>query len=198
MIEKKKQISLREAKTTDAAALLYIYAPYVKDTAITFEYRVPSVEEFEKRIAATLKDYPYIVAEDETGSLLGYAYAGCFHAREAYDWAVETSIYVAQDGRRKGIGRLLHEALEAQLKARGFLNMYACISCPANETDPYVTRNSIDFHAHMGYRLVGTFYSCGYKFDRWYDMVWMEKHIGDHHNTSGLVKPKKEHILLNR
>lgn len=190
MIENKCKITLRKARVSDAQALLQIYAPYVTDTAITFEYVVPSLEDFQGRIAATLEKYPYIVAEDEDGKLLGYAYAGQFHAREAYDWAVETSIYVASDARKMGLGRLLHDALEEELKERGFLNMYACISCPAIEKDPYVTRNSIDFHSHMGYRLVGTFYACGYKFGRWYDMVWMEKHIGNHANVEGLAKPK--------
>lgn len=93
---------LRVARPEDAAALLEIYAPYVTDTAITFEYDIPSTEEFAGRIVQTLTRYPYLVAEDSQGQALGYAYAGVFHARPAYDWAVETSIYVRREGRRQG------------------------------------------------------------------------------------------------
>ena len=91
---------IRVAREEDAAALLEIYAPYVLETAITFEYDVPSAEEFAGRIRHTLERYPYLVAEDESGELLGYAYASPFHARPAYDWAVETSFYVRKTGRR--------------------------------------------------------------------------------------------------
>ena len=93
---------LRVARPEDAPALLEIYAPYVTDTAITFEYDIPSTEEFAGRIAQTLARYPYLVAEDSQGQALGGAHAGVFHARPAYDWAVETSIYVRREGRRRG------------------------------------------------------------------------------------------------
>ena len=172
------KIRIRPAKPEDAEKLLAIYAPYVEQTAITFEYEVPTVEEFRERIHNTLKKYPYLVAE-QGGEPVGYAYVGPFHDRPAYDWAVETSIYVDQNKKRMGIGKKLHEALEEELRNRGFLNMNACIAYPAQE-DEYLTRNSVEFHAHLGYRMVGQFHQCGYKFHRWYDMVWMEKLIGEH------------------
>ena len=172
------KIRIRPAKPEDAEKLLAIYAPYVEQTAITFEYEVPTVEEFRERIHNTLKKYPYLVAE-QGGEPVGYAYVGPFHDRPAYDWAVETSIYVDQNKKRMGIGKKLHEALEEELRNRGFLNMNACIAYPAQE-DEYLTRNSVEFHAHLGYRMVGRFHQCGYKFYRWYDMVWMEKLIGEH------------------
>lgn len=177
----KSPIIIRNATIKDASALLNIYAPYVKHTAITFEYEVPSTEEFAARIENTLKKYPYLVAE-ENGQLLGYAYASPFHDRPAYDWAVETSIYVDQTVKHKGIGRKLHDALENALRAQGILNMNACIAYPpANmEKDEHLDKNSVEFHTHMGYRMVGEFYQCGYKFHRWYNMVWMEKLIGEH------------------
>lgn len=175
----KSKITIRAARPEDAAALLAIYAPYVEKTAITFEYDVPSVEEFTQRITSTLMRYPYLVAEAE-GQILGYAYVGTFHDRPAYDWAVETSIYVDSTLRHSGVGRALHDALEHVLHVMGILNLNACIAWPNVENDPYLTRNSGDFHEHMGYRLVGTFSKCGYKFHRWYDMIWMEKHIGEH------------------
>lgn len=171
-------IVIRMAVPADAQALLDIYTPYVENTAITFEYDVPSVEEFTSRIEHTLKKYPYLVAE-ENGKILGYAYASPFHDRPAYDWAVETSIYVDQKIKHRGIGRKLHDALENALRDQGILNMNACIAYPPEE-DEHLDKNSVEFHAHMGYRLVGEFYKCGYKFNRWYNMVWMEKLIGEH------------------
>ena len=171
-------ITIRTATLSDAQALLNIYSPYVEHTAITFEYDVPSVEEFASRIKNTLQKYPYLVAE-KNGRLLGYAYASPFHERPAYDWAVEISIYVDQNIKHQGIGRRLHDALEDALRSQGILNMNACIAYPPEE-DEYLDKNSVEFHTHMGYRLVGEFYKCGYKFHRWYNMVWMEKLIGNH------------------
>lgn len=104
-------ITLRAARPDDAAALLEIYAPYVTGTAITFEYDVPSVEEFRARIEHTLKKYPYIVAESG-GEIVGYAYTGEFKERAAYGWSVETSIYVARGKKHCGIGKRLYRALE--------------------------------------------------------------------------------------
>ena len=123
------KIRIRPAKPEDAEKLLAIHAPYVEQTAITFEYEVPTVEEFRERIHNTLKKYPYLVAE-QGGEPVGYAYVGPFHDRPAYDWAVETSIYVDQNKKRMGIGKKLHEALEEELRNRGFLNMNACIAYP--------------------------------------------------------------------
>ncbi len=169
---------IRPATPDDAERLAEIYAPYVTDTAITFEYVAPTVEEFRARIVKTLRKYPYLVAEAD-GQLLGYAYASAFKGRAAYDWAVETSIYLRQGESGRGLGRLLYDALQEKLREMGILNMCACITAPRGE-DPYVTENSIQFHDHLGYRMVGRFVQCGYKFGRWYDMVWMEKHIGPH------------------
>lgn len=184
---KKDEIRIRPALEQDAKALLEIYAPYVQNTAITFEYQVPSLQEFEERIRHTKQKYPYLaaVAGEE---LLGYAYAGPFHERAAYDWAVETSIYVREDKKGRGIGRKLYEALEECLTAQGFLNLNACIAWPERE-DEYLTRDSAEFHRRLGYRMVGEFHQCGYKFNRWYNMVWMEKHIGVHREDQPAVKP---------
>ena len=173
-----ENIVIRSASVNDAEALLNIYAYYVENTAITFEYKVPTVEEFQQRIANTLKKYPYLVAEKE-GTILGYAYAGVFKDRAAYDWSAEVTIYLSHNATKCGIGRKLYEALETEMKKRGFLNLYACIGYPVEE-DEYLTKNSAQFHAHLGYRFVGEFHQCGYKFERWYNMIWMEKLIGEH------------------
>lgn len=173
-----KDVIIRMANVSDAEQLLNIYAPYVNDTAITFEYEVPTVEEFADRIENTLKKYPYLAAQKED-EILGYAYVSPFKERKAYDWAVETSIYVKMDMKKQGIGKLLHENLEKLLKKQNILNMNACIAFPAKE-DEYLTKDSVYFHKKMGYEMVGRFHKCGYKFHRWYDMVWMEKLIGEH------------------
>ena len=173
-----ENIVIRCATVNDAEALLKIYAYYVENTAITFEYEVPSVEEFQQRIANTLKKYPYLVVEKE-GMILGYAYAGVFKDRAAYDWSAEVTIYLKYDAVKSGLGRKLYEELETEMKKRGFLNLYACIGYPIEE-DEYLTRNSAEFHAHLGYQTVGEFHKCGYKFGRWYNMIWMEKLLGEH------------------
>ena len=139
---------------------------------------MPTIEEFEKRIRNTLKSYPYIVAEQK-GRILGYAYVGAFKARAAYNWSVETTIYLDKNVQKTGLGKRLYLALEDICKQMGILNMYACIGYPEVE-DEYLTKNSADFHEHLGYRFVGEFKQCGYKFDRWYNMIWMEKIIGEH------------------
>lgn len=171
-------MEIRLVKADDAEALLAIYTPYIEKTAITFEYDVPSVDEFRGRIAAVTAKYPWLVAVDGE-RIVGYAYASAFKERAAYQWAVETSIYVDIDKKRCGIGRLLHDALEEALKRQGVLNMNACIAY-CDPEDEYLTLDSVHFHEHLGYKLVAHFHKCGKKFGRWYDMVWMEKLIGEH------------------
>ena len=169
---------IRKAAVEDAARLLEIYAYYVQNTAISFEYDVPSVGEFQDRIRNTLKKYPYLILEED-GLIQGYSYAGVFKGRAAYDHCCEVTIYVDRSAKGRGYGRLLYEALEKELKAAGILNLYACIGFPDVE-DEYLTRNSEQFHRHLGYTTVGEFHQCGYKFGRWYNMIWMEKMIGEH------------------
>lgn len=199
-------IRIRSAKIEDASALLAIYKPYVEGTAITFEYDVPSVEEFAGRIRKTLEKYPYLVlerTEDNAGNIeavassecvadgttvgngagtaeiLGYCYAGVFKGRAAYNRSVETSIYIKQGEHGKGYGRALYTELEQELRSCGFLNAYACIASP-KPGSTHLDNSSQKFHEHMGYSLVGTFNDCAYKFNQWYNMIWMEKMLGEH------------------
>ena len=206
------KLKFRVARPEDAEALRAIYAPYVEETAITFEYEVPDVEAFRARITHTLATYPYIVAIEESSAnaaaahvdglpdsstpasgadavigahrttehIIGYAYVGRLHERAAYDWSVETSIYVDRRAQKHGLGRQLYERLEAILRAMNIISVNACIAYPGTKDDPYLSTNSPDFHAHLGYQLVGHFHACAYKFDRWYDMIWMEKWIAPH------------------
>ena len=189
------KITIRPATPDDAEALLSIYAPYVEQTAITFEYEVPSVEEFRDRIVHTLKLYPYLVAQRETSTnsdasteIVGYAYAGPLHARAAYAWSVETSIYVKKSEKKSGIGKALYSALEKVLAAQNITNVNACIASPETD-DEYLNHNSIQFHQHLGYSMIGEFHKCAYKFGRWYNMVWMEKIIADHPDRQPDVIP---------
>ncbi len=186
-------LHIRAAKTSDAEALLAIYKPYIENTAITFEYDIPSVDEFANRIKTTLEKYPYIVAELD-GKIVGYAYAGIFKGRKAYDWSVETSIYVELINHGNCIGRLLYEKLEEILKMQGITNVNACIAYTEHE-DEHLHNDSIHFHKKLGYKTVGIFHKCAYKFDKWYDMIWMEKCIANHKDKPNDIIP---YPMLNK
>jgi phosphinothricin acetyltransferase len=164
-------MNIRIAAPDDAAALAAIYAPYVEHTPITFETEAPSPEEFAGRIARTLKKYPYLAAEED-GVISGYAYASAFKGRAAYDWSVETSIYVREGLGRKGIGSALYRRLEELLRRQNICNMCACITYP--------NPASISFHEAFGYHTVAHFTASGYKLGAWHDMVWMEKTLCEH------------------
>ena len=172
------KIKIELASLQDIQQLLDIYSYYVKNTAITFEYDVPSQQEFQNRMENVLKKYPYLVAKKDK-EILGYVYASAFHQRAAYNWNVETSIYVKHDCCHSGVGKKLYFALEKILKAQNITNLNACIASPIEESQ-YLTDNSIKFHQHLGYKYVGKFHQCGYKFHQWFDIVWMEKIIGEH------------------
>ena len=172
------KISIRDAGLSDAERLLEIYDYYVRHTAISFEHETPTLDEFQSRMENIMKRYPYLVVLSD-GVVEGYAYAGPFKGRAAYDWSCETTIYLAHGRQKCGMGRRLYEALESALFDMGMTNLYACIGYPEKE-DEYLTRNSAGFHAHIGYTKVGEFHDCGYKFNRWYHMIWMEKIIGKH------------------
>lgn len=176
-------IVIRMAAARDAEQLLAIYAPYVEKTAITFEYQVPDIEEFRGRIIHTLERYPYLVAI-YNDQIAGYAYASPFKSRTAYDWSVETSVYVDWNFHRHGIGKKLYLALENLLRQQNILNVNACIAYPHPE--------SIAFHQALGYHMAAHFTKCGYKLGKWYDMVWMEKHLGEHPEIPNPVIPIKD------
>ena len=179
-------ISIRFAKPEDAKELLKIYAYYVTDTAISFETEVPSEEKFKLRIEEVLKSYPFIVAckDDE---ILGYAYLHSFVGRKAYELSAETTIYLNPDKKKMGIGKKLYSVLEDIAKAQNITNLYSCIGYVDKE-DEYLNNNSVQFHEHIGFRIVGKFENSGHKFGRWYHMVWMEKIIGEHKEIREFIK----------
>jgi L-amino acid N-acyltransferase YncA/8-oxo-dGTP pyrophosphatase MutT (NUDIX family) len=169
--------TFREVSENDAESLLEIYAPYVLNTAITFEYDVPSAEEFRTRIRTVLQKFPYIAAVNENGIIDGYAYASAFHPRKAYEHCAELSIYLRGNCRGHGLGTELYTRIEQRLASQGILNEYACIGTTTHADDPYLTDASPRFHEHLGFHTAGRFSQCGYKFGRWYDMIWMEKSL---------------------
>lgn len=171
-------VTVRNAALEDAGRILEIYDYYVKNTAITFEYETPSLEEFKGRMERTMRRYPYLVILQD-GHIEGYAYAGAFIGRAACDWSCETTVYLDRSARQRGLGRTIYEALEKALHDMGILNLYAYVAWPEHD-DEYLTANSAGFHAHLGFVKVGEAHSCGYKFGRWYNMIWMEKIIGEH------------------
>lgn len=185
-----ENVKIRIATPEDAENILAVYAPYVENTAITFEYTVPEISEFRQRIENTLKEYPYIVAE-KNNHIIGYAYTGRFVGREAYRHSVEVSIYVDKDFTKSGIGKQLYNIIEKISIKQNVFNLNACIAVPETN-DKYLTRNSISFHEHMGYKFIGEFHKCGYKFGRWYNMAWLEKIIASHPENPEPFKPFPE------
>lgn len=163
--------TIRIARPEDAPALLGIYSVYVEKTSITFEYQVPAVEEFKDRIRKTLEKYPYLVALDDSG-ICGYAYASAFKSRAAYDWSVETSIYVRENSHAKGIGSALYKALEQYLRTQHVCNVCACITHPNPASEA--------FHTGFGYQTVAHFHRSGFKLGQWHDMIWTEKELCPH------------------
>ncbi len=178
---------IRIATASDSGALSEIYGWYVENTAVSFEYSAPTAAEFAGRIEEILQTHPFLVYE-EAGVLLGYAYAHPLIRRAACDWAVEVSIYIRRDTRGRGVGRALYEALEKVLQAQNICTLEACVAA-SNGDDPYLTTDSILFHERMGYLQRGKMTDCGYKFGRWYHLLWMEKHIAPRTPETEKMRP---------
>lgn len=172
-------VEIRSVTIEEAPSILSIYSHYVLETAVTFEYDVPTILEMEKRIMEREGKYPFLGAFLD-GEMVGYAYLSPFKDRSAYDWSAETSIYVRRDMKGMGIGSMLLEALENEARKMKLLTLEACIAMPQDEDDPYLGMESVIFHSRKGYREVGRFLFSGFKFSSWYHMVWMEKEIGPH------------------
>lgn len=176
-------MSVRLATVQDVPRILEIYGPYVENTAISFEYTVPTLEEFTARFLKIAADFPWLVWE-ENGDILGYAYGSKAFERAAYQWCASVSIYLCPDACGKGVGKQLYDALEQRLQAQGYRKAYAVITT-ANEA-------SVAFHRAVGYRHTATMPDCGYKFGKWYGTVWMEKDL----NTWDV--PPQEPVSIHR
>ena len=169
------EMTIRAVREEDAERLAEIYAYYVENTAVSFEYTAPTAEEFRERVRKISAKYPYLVCE-KAGKIIGYVYAGRYSPRDAYNWTVTTSIYVDHECRRNGAGALLYRELEERLRERGIVTLLAGIGY-CEEEDEYLTHDSVRFHEKEGYEQVARMKGVGKKFDRWYDLLWMEKKI---------------------
>ena len=184
-----QQARIRIASPDDAGAIAGIYRPYVEATAVSFEWSAPEPEEMKARIAKVLAAFPYLVAEHPgTGDMLGYAYASPYYGRQAYCYCCEVSIYLRQGLVRQGLGTRLYDALEGALRLQGLLSLCACIAV-ADGPDPYLTGASVAFHEARGFRQIGAYPQCGFKFGRWYGVVWMEKPLGSRPKVPEAVLP---------
>lgn len=161
-----EQYPIRPATVRDADAILAVYAPYVRDTCVSFETEVPAPDAFRERVSRITAAYPYFVCE-HNGVVVGYAYAAPFSARGAYRFSVELSVYIAPAYHRQGIGRALYESLFDALRARGVCTAYAGITVPNEQ--------SVGLHAALGFHPVGTYRNVGYKLGAWRDVLWLEK-----------------------
>ncbi|MDA0182853.1 GNAT family N-acetyltransferase [Solirubrobacter phytolaccae] len=158
---------VRPATPEDAPACAAIYAPYVTDTAVSFELEPPDAAEMARRMAAA---HAWLVLEDE-GEVVGYAYAGTFHPRVAYRWATETSVYLRQGFARRGGGRALYEVLLPLLKARGFTAAIAGMTLPNDGSE--------GLHRAFGFEPVGTYRRIGWKLGAWHDVAWAQLMLAD-------------------
>lgn len=162
---------IRFVQLRDVPKLRDIYAYYVKNTVITFEYDVPSIEEFTKRVEDTYKTYPYLVYE-VSDQIIGYAYAHRHMQRDAYKWNVELSVYLSAEAQSKGVGTALYTALLELLKRQNLQKAISCITLP-NE-------KSIALHRKFGFDNMGLFHQAGYKCNAWHDVIWLSKDLNSH------------------
>lgn len=162
---------IRSATPADAADILEIYSPYIKNTVITFETEVPTVAEFAARIETIKSAYPYLVCEMD-GKVVGYAYASKHRERAAYRYSVDVSIYINQEYHGKGIGKALYRSLFEALQAYEYYTAFASITLP-NE-------KSMGLHKAFGFKEVGIYHNVGYKDGRWLDVIWLEKQLKEY------------------
>lgn len=174
------QESVRFVNLADSLEVLEIYKPYITNTTISFEYETPSLTEFTLRIQTISSKYPYLVYERD-GVVLGFAYASPYQERAAYIYDADLSIYLAPAAQSNGVGSKLYTCLLDILQKQGFYNVYACITGD--------NARSINFHKKLGFRNLGSHPQAGYKFDRWLDIVWMDKQLPQLSSTALPIKP---------
>jgi len=159
-------LNLRVASPDDAKDIATIYAPFVRDTAISFEVNPPDTNEMRRRITSTLVTHPWLVAVD-ADRIIGYAYASQHRTREAYRWACDVAVYLDAPNRGKGIGNLLYTELLRILSAQGYRGAYAGIALP--------NAASVALHEKMGFSHLGTYAKVGFKLGQWHDVGWWQR-----------------------
>jgi len=165
------QYSMRLITESDAEDVLNIYSYYVRETVISFEYVVPSQEDFLQRIKTISAQYPWLVFLSGS-KIIGYAYASSHRQRTAYQWSCESTVYLIPEFHRKGIARLLYQALFSLLRLQGYFNVYAGVTLP--------NKKSVGFHRSFGFSEVGVYKEIGYKFEEWHDVQWFQFEIQQH------------------
>ena len=178
--------TMRVARPEDAEAILAIYTPIVRETAISFEVELPTQVEMRERIATTLRRLPWLVC-DRQGEVLGYVYASPHRARAAYQWSVDVSVYIHTTARRTGMGRALYHALFQLLILQGFYQCFAGITLP--------NPASVGLHEALGFQPVGVYQTVGYKLGTWYDVGWWQRALQPH---SGLPTPPTAFEVLRQ
>jgi len=172
--------TIRLATPRDAGEMLEIYAPYVVNTTVTFEYEVPSLEEFRGRVESTLPRYPWLAAEGD-GQLLGYAYASRYHSRAAYQWDAEGSIYLRPQAQGSGLAEPLYRCLMELLEAQGVRNFYGCITHPNPASEA--------FHRKLGFIDLAVYPRSGYKLGQWLDVLWNYLPLGEKEDPPAPFRP---------
>jgi phosphinothricin acetyltransferase len=178
-------VTVRPARPDDAAGVRDVYAPFVRESPVTFRTEVPSVAAVAEEIRETRGDdeYPWYVATDssEGSEVVGYAYASRLRDRAAYRWTAETSVYIAPDSHHRGIGTRLYDRLLGTLRRQGYCSVYAAIATPNPE--------SVAFHETQGFDRVGTFPESGFKLGEWHDVVWYHRRLRDPDGEPATPKP---------
>ncbi len=174
---------IRIAVDSDVPAILDIYAPYILSSTITFEYDVPCRNTFYQRFYSVTDQFPWLVWEEE-GQILGYAYATRPFERAAYSWCAEPSIYLKPEAQGRGIGKKLYATLESILKLQGYQVLYALVTGE--------NIGSLRFHEKLGYRTLGEFPNCGWKFNRWLGVFLLEKRINSVESPNSFPIPWKQ------
>lgn len=175
-----EKIEIRPAEASDAAEMLEIYGPYVNETTVSSEYSAPTLEEFQQRIRTVSEHLPWLVCTAD-GRTIGYSYASPHRKRAAYQWSVETSIYVARGYHRRGIAGALYCAIFELLRMQGYYNIFVGITSP-NET-------SMKFHKAMGFTISGAYQNSMFKFGQWRDVLWMAKSLREHEGAPQQTVP---------
>ena len=164
-------VLIRIATDADASSILDIYAPFIENTSYTFETEVPTLDSFKERINSYLQNWPWLVCEID-GVITGYAYAGRHRERIAYQWSIESSVYIHDDHQRAGVGKALYTALIRILKMQGYRNLYAVINLPNDR--------SVAFHEKLGFEYFATYKNVGYKLGKWKNVGWWQLQLNEY------------------
>jgi L-amino acid N-acyltransferase YncA len=177
------KLAIRLIKNDDNKEALEVYKPYVVSTSITFEYDVPSLDDFSTRIETIANEYPWLVCLKDD-KIIGYAYASKHRYKTAYQWSPESTVYLSSDYHRKGIAKILYKTLFSILRLQGYINVYAGVALPNIKSE--------EFHKALGFYEIGDFKKIGYKLGKWHDVRWFQLHLTEHIDNPPIPKSIKE------